>query len=138
MEHWKDLVRERRYICLAEGELAEKEGTINAPLGEDRGGKVVVTAGGRPALTRWKLLRAGNSLSLLALELDTGRRNQIRAHLAWTGHPVAGDKKYHAATDPLKRLALHADRLVFLHPRTGVIMEFGIPAPESFWRAVKH
>jgi 23S rRNA pseudouridine1911/1915/1917 synthase len=136
MEHWNDLVRERRYICLAEGVLSEKEGTIDAPLGEDRGGRVVVTADGKPALTRWKLLQAGNSWSLLALELETGRRNQIRAHLAWAGHPVAGDKKYGAKTDPVKRLALHADRLVFLHPRTGAVMEFEVPAPESFFKII--
>jgi 23S rRNA pseudouridine1911/1915/1917 synthase len=139
MERWNELLKERRYICLAEGEFAEKEGTIAEPLGEDRGGRVVVMKGGKPALTRWKLLNAGNSYSLLALELDTGRRNQIRAHLDWAGHPVAGDKKYHAKTDPLKRLALHADRLVFIHPAregraAGALMEFELPAPESFRR----
>jgi 23S rRNA pseudouridine1911/1915/1917 synthase len=137
MDNWNNLLKERRYICLAEGELAEQEGTIDAPLGEDRGGRVVVLKGGKPALTRWKLLKAGNAYSLLALELDTGRRNQIRAHLDWAGHPVAGDKKYHAKTDPLKRLALHADRLVFLHPRTGVPVEFELPAPGGFWQTVK-
>jgi 23S rRNA pseudouridine1911/1915/1917 synthase len=50
---------------------------------------------------------------------------------------VAGDKKYRAKTDPLKRLTLHADRLVFLHPRTGVPMEFELPAPGGFLQAVK-
>jgi 23S rRNA pseudouridine1911/1915/1917 synthase len=137
MERWNELLKERRYICLAEGELAEKEGIIDAPLGEDRGGRVVVMKGGKPALTRWKLLKAGNAYSLLTLELDTGRRNQIRAHLDWAGHPVAGDKKYRAKTDPLKRLALHADRLVFLHPRNGALLEFEVPGPKSFWGPVK-
>jgi 23S rRNA pseudouridine1911/1915/1917 synthase len=127
MGRWNELLKERRYVCLAEGEFTESQGIIDAPLGEDRGGRVVVMKDGKPAITRWKLLAAGNSYSLLALELDTGRRNQIRAHLAWAGHPVAGDKKYFAKTDPIKRLALHADRLVFLHPRNGSLMEFEIP-----------
>jgi 23S rRNA pseudouridine1911/1915/1917 synthase len=65
--------------------------------------------------------------SLLSLELETGRRNQIRAHLSWLGHPVAGDKKYHAKTDPLGRLALHAEHIAFRHPHDGRPMEFTVP-----------
>ena len=124
MDNWDEIVAERRYVCLAEGEFTEETGVIDLPLGEDRGGRVVVKEGGKPAITRWKLLNAGKGFSLLALELETGRRNQIRAHLAALGHPVAGDKKYHAKTDPLKRLCLHAEKIVFYHPRDGKLMEF--------------
>jgi 23S rRNA pseudouridine1911/1915/1917 synthase len=63
----------------------------------------------------------------LALELETGRRNQIRAHLFFLGCPVAGDKKYGARTDPLGRLALHAETLCFYHPANGQRMEFVSP-----------
>ena len=106
----------------------EIEGIIDEPLGEDRGGRVIVKAGGKRALTRWKLLGRGNGYSLLALELETGRRNQIRAHLFFMGCPIAGDKKYGARTNPLGRLALHAENLSFYHPAGGGPLEFSSPA----------
>jgi 23S rRNA pseudouridine1911/1915/1917 synthase len=128
MASWDETVTQRRYICLAEGELTESEGIIDQPLGEDaRGRVVVVRSGGQRALTRWKCLKAGRGYSLLSLELETGRRNQIRAHLSWLGHPIAGDQKYQAKTNPLNRLALHAERLSFYHPHNGRLMEFEVP-----------
>jgi 23S rRNA pseudouridine1911/1915/1917 synthase len=132
MENWEQMVIERRYVALAEGipggENGADEGVINQPLGEDRSGRVVVQAGGKPAVTRWKALEHQAGHTLLALELETGRRNQIRAHLAWLGHPVAGDVKYHARTNPLKRLALHAETLAFYHPYTKELLRFMSPA----------
>jgi 23S rRNA pseudouridine1911/1915/1917 synthase len=107
------------------------EGIINEPLGEDRGGRVIVLPGGKPALTRWKLLKTRKGYSLVSLELETGRRNQIRAHLFFLGYPVAGDKKYGAKTNPWGRLALHAETLCFYHPSGGRLMEFTSPSPFS-------
>jgi 23S rRNA pseudouridine1911/1915/1917 synthase len=135
MDNWNEAVAGRRYIAVAEGNPGRdglSEGTITAPLGEDRGGRVVVSPGGKPAVTRWKVLKAGKVYSLLSLELETGRRNQIRAHLSWLGCPVAGDKKYHSKTDPLKRLCLHAEYISFRHPRDGRLMEFETPPDGSF------
>jgi 23S rRNA pseudouridine1911/1915/1917 synthase len=135
MERWDEAVTLRRYLALAEGEFPRNGadggpawGIIDEPLGEDRGGRVIVKAGGRRALTRWTLLAAEKGYSFLSLELETGRRNQIRAHLSFLGHPVAGDKKYGAKTDPLGRLALHAGNLSFYHPSGGRLMEFNSPA----------
>jgi 23S rRNA pseudouridine1911/1915/1917 synthase len=136
MEHWDELVTERCYIALAEGNFAEDAGTINAPLGEDRGGRVVVMQGGKPAITRWTRLQTGKNYSLLSLELETGRRNQIRAHLAWLGCPVAGDKKYGAKSDPLGRLALHAKTLSFHHPHSGELLRFNSPCPPGWDKAL--
>jgi len=133
MDHWDEIVTERRYLCIAEGEFSEESGIIDLPLGEDSGGRVVVKKDGKPAVTRWKLLKARNGYSLLSLELETGRRNQIRAHLAALSHPVAGDKKYWAKTNPLKRLCLHAEKIAFLHPRDGRLMEFESPAPFRYF-----
>ncbi|GHU67232.1 hypothetical protein FACS189447_09240 [Spirochaetia bacterium] len=137
MEHWKSTVTERLYTALAEGNLTatqagKTEGVINAPLGEDRGGRVIVQTGGKPAVTKWKILKSGKAYTLLSLELETGRRNQIRAHLSWLGHPLAGDKKYAARTDPLKRLCLHAEKIAFHHPKDGKLMRFESPGPEGF------
>jgi 23S rRNA pseudouridine1911/1915/1917 synthase len=147
MENWNDMVLTRRYTALVEGTLPTGEGSIDAPLGEDSSGRVIVRQGGKPAVTRWKLLTAGSlrqgrSLhtprhvalggspqlySLLELELETGRRNQIRAHLAHIGHPVAGDLKYHARSNPIDRLCLHARTIVFRHPGNGKVLTFDEP-----------
>jgi len=133
MDHWDQAVAERRYLALAEGDFAADEGIIDAPLGEDRGGRVVVVReGGQPAVTRWRVLERRPAHTLLALDLETGRRNQIRAHLAYLGHPVAGDKKYFCRTNPAGRLALHAETLVLTHPRSGKQMTFNVPVPPSF------
>ena len=141
MEHWNEAVLERRYVALAEGDFPAEEGVIDEPLGEDRGGRVVVVPRGTPgaleASTRWRVLGSGNGYTLVELELETGRRNQIRAHLDWAGRPVAGDEKYEARTDPVKRLALHAERLVFRHPADGRVMEFDVPAPGEFAKALR-
>jgi 23S rRNA pseudouridine1911/1915/1917 synthase len=146
MGNWDEAVAERRYVALAEGEFTEKDGqssspqntggqiagVIDAPLGEDAGGRVVVRKDGKSAVTRWKLLKTGRGYSLLELELETGRRNQIRAHLSFLGHPVAGDMKYRSRTNPAKRLCLHAETISFHHPHDNRIMEFTSPAPGNF------
>jgi 23S rRNA pseudouridine1911/1915/1917 synthase len=133
METWIETVKERRYVALAEGIFAETDGVIDMPLQEDANGRMVVNPAGVRAVTRWKALEQGKTHTLLALELETGRRNQIRAHLAWAGHPVAGDRKYGGRTDPLHRLALHAERIAFYHPHTGQLMEFEVPVN---WRTL--
>jgi 23S rRNA pseudouridine1911/1915/1917 synthase len=138
MENWNETVVERLYAALIEGELPQSEGIIDAPLTEDSRGRVSVSRGhsaGRvmPAVTRWTLIKTGGGFSLVSVRPDTGRHNQIRVHLSSLGHPVAGDRKYGAKTDPLGRLCLHAQRLVFRHPRDGRLMEFDVKPPESFY-----
>ncbi len=137
MDRWDDLVVERRYVAVVEGHIDEQEGTIDVPLAEDTKGRMVIAPPGRglQALTRWRRLRSGSRYSLLVLELETGRRNQIRVHCAAIGHPVAGDEKYGARTNPLGRLALHAEQLSFRHPRTGQLLEYSVPPPRGFTAA---
>lgn len=134
MDHWDTLVVERRYVAVVEGLMEAVEGTIDFPLTEDARGKVIVAPPGRGqrAVSHWKLLRSGRRYSLLALELETGRRNQIRVHCAAIGHPVAGDEKYGSRTNPLGRLGLHAEKLIFKHPRTGAVLDFSVPPPPNF------
>jgi 23S rRNA pseudouridine1911/1915/1917 synthase len=139
MDHWDDMVVRRCYTALVEGALPVGEGVIDAPLGEDAGGRVIVTRDGKPAITRWKLRATGvlhknksaarQIYSLLELELETGRRNQIRAHLAHIGHPVAGDVKYRARSNPIGRLCLHAETIAFHHPADKTVMEFTSRGP---------
>jgi len=137
MDNWDNLVVERCYVAVVEGPVTEPEGIIDLPLAEDPQGRVVIAASGRGlrAVTRWKLLRSGSRYSLLSLELETGRRNQIRVHCAALGHPVVGDRKYGSRMDPLKRLGLHAETLALHHPRTGASLEFSVPPPPGFTAA---
>ncbi len=141
--YWKELVKERTYIALAEGVLDKQEGTITTWLTEDKRNAVVYSSpvddGGAKAVTHYKVLkerRDGDqpSMSLVELHLETGRTNQIRVHLASIGHPVVGDRKYGHGNDfsPADRLCLHARVLEFIHPATERIIRFETPIPKEF------
>jgi 23S rRNA pseudouridine1911/1915/1917 synthase len=126
---------ERLYLAVVEGRPARPEGSIESRIVEDKPGRVRETRDprhGRVAVTRWRVRRAGAHHTLLEVRLETGRRNQIRAHLAGRGHPIAGDATYGSTTDPFGRLALHAHVLGFDHPRTGLRLRFVSPAPAAF------
>ncbi|MCX7793133.1 MAG: RluA family pseudouridine synthase [Thermodesulfovibrionales bacterium] len=113
---------EKTYICLVEGRLKEKEGIITGYLKETDTFLVYPVKSrvdSKYAATEYRVLKEGRDYSLLEVKLLTGRKNQIRVHLSAIGHPVAGDKKYGAKTDPLRRLCLHAESLSFKHPVTG-------------------
>jgi len=126
---------ERVYVALAEGVMAQAEGSLISRLVEDRSLRVRAAerGGGREAITRYRVLERRRATTLLELRLVTGRRAQIRAQLAAAGHPIAGDAQYGGRTDPLQRLALHATRLAFVHPRGGRV-SFDSPMPAAFDR----
>ncbi|MDD6758390.1 MAG: pseudouridine synthase, partial [Paraprevotella sp.] len=90
--------------------------------------------GGKESITHYRRLKINDKYSLIELKLETGRKNQIRVHMADIGFPVAGDTKYGNGKDPIGRLALHAYRLHFYHPRTGEPMLFETPCPYLFRR----
>ncbi|MCB1149030.1 MAG: RluA family pseudouridine synthase, partial [Chlamydiia bacterium] len=124
---FKDHSITRRYHALVEGLIEESEGTWECYLYEDRNLFVQKTEDpekGKIAITHFRVLDKFREHTLLELTLETGRKNQIRVHSALAGHPVAGDKKYGAKTDPLKRLALHAAFLELAHPVTGERLSF--------------
>jgi 23S rRNA pseudouridine1911/1915/1917 synthase len=89
------------------------------------------------ARTHYRILLRGTTHTLFELSLDTGKKNQIRAHLANKGYPLAGDENYHAHTDPFHRLALHARTLEFVHPYTKQAMKFELPEPETWMQYVQ-
>jgi len=136
MSRWNQLVKERIYVALAEGAFREESGIFDSWLVENRAGTVYVakeeTRGALRAITAWHVLREGKRYSLLELRLETGRKHQIRAQLSAAGHPVAGDARYGAHSNPLGRLCLHATILTIEHPFTGQIMRFESPFPEEF------
>ena len=136
---WHKLVLDRRYVAVIEGALPHAEGVINAPLTQDRNHKMWVTrpGEGEDATTYYTTLRRGKEYSLVDLRLVTGKKNQIRAHLEWKGTPIAGDKKYHAKTNPAGRVCLHAYKLSITHPTTGQELHFDTRIPKLFEECVK-
>lgn len=132
---WQELVTDRRYIALVEGELENPRGVVKSWLTEDK--RFVthsspVDNGGKFAVTHYNVLVSSNGYSLVECELETGRKNQIRVHMADLGHPVVGDHKYGSDNDPIRRLGLHAYMLCFTHPVTGKHMRFETPVPALF------
>ncbi|MFC4601208.1 RluA family pseudouridine synthase [Cohnella hongkongensis] len=134
-DNWKDVVTERTYVALVEGLVKKASGTVSSWLKETSTLKMYsspVPNDGQHAVTHYKVLRASRSYSLLEIELETGRKNQIRVHMQDIGHPIAGDKKYGAKTKPFSRLGLHARVLAFKHPTTGKPMRFETDIPKPF------
>lgn len=133
--NWKKLVLDRRYVALTEGEISEKEGTIRASLCENPATRKVYVdrrGEGVDAATHYRVLKARSGRSLVELRLETGRKNQIRAHLEWFGHPIVGDKKYGASDDSAGRVCLHAHKLCFIHPVSGRQLDFSTRIPQLF------
>lgn len=137
-DDWENLVLRRGYVAVVEGAPPKEQDTVRTLLRENAAHKVYsVRSGGKQAVTRYKLLRRGEKYALLSVEIDTGRKNQIRAHLGELGCPVAGDRDYGAATDPLRRLCLHAQELALRHPVTGAETLFRAELPKGFAGLVK-
>lgn len=136
MQHnWNNMVLNRVYVAVVEGEPAEKEDTVKSYLVENSRYEVYSTDDpkkGQLAVTRYRTIQTNGKYSLLELELDTGRKNQIRVHMHDLGHPISGDTKYGAEKSPLHRLALHAKTLRFIHPITRQIMDFSSRVPGGF------
>lgn len=140
MQHnWNNMVLNRTYVAVVEGYVEEDEGVIRTYLAENSRYEVYVTDNpqeGQLAVTRYKVLGRRNGYSLMELELDTGRKNQIRVHMKHIGHPIAGDRRYGASSSPIHRLALHARTLRFVHPITRREMNFSTPVPSAFMKMV--
>ncbi|MCQ2576172.1 MAG: RluA family pseudouridine synthase [Treponema sp.] len=148
MDTWHQMVTERLYHALAENpknakQFLKDEGLIDDPLAQnahnvgfvpkkgekDKNGRDFKTVNAR---THYKKIISGPTHTLFELSLDTGKKNQIRAHLAAHGYPLAGDEEHRAKTDAFHRLCLHARSLEFDHPFTGEHMVFEVPEPEAW------
>ncbi|MBP3331400.1 MAG: RluA family pseudouridine synthase [Tidjanibacter sp.] len=138
-ENWLTQVLDRRYAAVVEGVMPTEEGKIETWLVEDANHKVWVSRdeNGKKAVTHYSVIKAGKEYSLVDLKLDTGRKNQIRAHLEWMKCSIAGDKKYGAKSNPLGRVALHAYKLDIKHPVTGQRHVFITRIPQNFEETVK-
>lgn len=139
-KNWHSDVKERKYTAMVEGVVNERPGTISSWLTEGKTLKVYSSPydnGGKHAVTHYKKLQGNRHFSLLEVQLETGRKNQIRVHMQEIGHSVVGDKKYGARQNPLKRLGLHATTLVFKHPITQKNVSFNAPAPAAFLKQTR-
>ena len=132
----------RTYKALVAGQFSSDQGVIDAPIGRDpanRTRQAVVTSG-KPARTRYRLVKRLPGASLLEVVLETGRMHQIRVHMAAVKHPIIGDRTYGNSPGPrgLKRQFLHATRLRFEHPSTGETVDVKSPLPSDLGEALTH
>ena len=134
-DKWNDIVKKRGYYAIVEGEMEEPKGTIKTRLVKNAQNLMYSTkkkGEGQLAITHYEVIKTNGEYSLLDVNIDTGRKNQIRVHLGEKGHHVIGDDKYGEPANPLKRLGLHAYELTFTHPITGKLMTFTAPIPKEF------
>lgn len=165
MDNWQTIVTERSYIALAENPHSNQGGSrtgqsekcqprglpeagiIDKPISlnsKNHSGYVSKNLHGEKrdhnktlsAITHYKILAKGKRYTLFQLDLETGRKNQIRAHLSSVGYPLAGDSNYGAKTNPFGRLCLHARSLEFIHPSTGEKMKFEVEEPKEWGKTV--
>ena len=129
------------YLVLVKGHLFPECGAIEAPIGRDPRNRkrmaVVTEDRGRPARTRYQVLKYSSDYSLLEVTPETGRTHQIRVHLAAIGHPVVGDTTYGVKSAFLSRQFVHASRLGFRLPSTGRYVEFESTLPSDLEQALK-
>ena len=137
--NWNNMVLERKYVALLDGELAKESGEVRSHLAETVQHEVYSTdepSEGKLAVTRYRVRRKGKGRTLAEFSLDTGRKNQIRVHAHDLGCPITGDKRYGNGSGPLHRLALLAETLRFAHPVTRLDMNFTSPVPSQFYKYV--
>jgi 23S rRNA pseudouridine1911/1915/1917 synthase len=132
---WNDDTKHRKYLAMVEGLVKTPVGTITSYLRESKALKVHSSKNatyGKESITHYKVVGTKKNTTLLEVVLETGRKNQIRVHMEEIGHPVVGDKKYGAKTNPIGRLGLHALELGFKHPVSGKVVSFKTNVPSKF------
>ena len=134
-EKWNDIVTKRGYYAIVEGVMEKNSDTIKTYLKKNSQNLMYSSkkAGdGQLAITHYKVMKTNGTYSLLDVNIDTGRKNQIRVHLGEQGHHIIGDDKYGQPANPIKRLGLHAYALEFTHPLTGKKVKYTAPMPKCF------
>ena len=135
-DNWNNIVKKRIYIAVVEGRIT-KSGTFHTYLKESKTGMVYSSKdkSGKEAITEYKVLKNKNNLTLLEVNILTGRRNQIRVHMSENNTPIVGDKKYGSKSK--ERLMLHAKRLELIDPRTNKILTITKDAPREFYEMME-
>ena len=133
--HWSKTAK--RYLAVVEGAPPADQGVLESHLDESSSFKVRSSPRSertRHAVTRYRVRKRRATRTLVELTLETGRRNQIRVHLAGARCPIVGDRKYGARTNPARRLGLHASSLQFKHPTSGELLTFDSSLPRELAR----
>lgn len=139
-QNWNEIVLERKYVAVVEGEPEQRSGVYSSYLAENSVFMVYSTKDkeeGELAVTHYEVLKRGAGNSLVELELETGKKNQIRVHMSDMGCPIIGDRKYGGMSSPIGRIALHAKKIRFIHPVTNKEMTFDTNIPFSFLSLLK-
>jgi 23S rRNA pseudouridine1911/1915/1917 synthase len=134
---WSATIGQRTYVGVVEGEVTSSTGKIVSWLTESKAFIVYSSqkkGQGKRAVTRYRKIQGNGTLSLLQINLETGRKHQIRVHMQEIDHPIIGDKKYGSNLNPLRRMGLHAQVLAFKHPTTGESCYFDTGIPKNFLR----
>ena len=134
-DQWNDLVIKRGYYALVAGVPKENEATLRHYLKETSTHLMYISdrqGDGQLATTHYQIERKNDTYALLNVDIESGRKNQIRVQLRHIGHPVVGDDKYDTLLNPINRLGLHAYFLSLKHPDTGKVYEFHASLPKEF------
>ena len=136
-ENWDKF--KRNYVAIVEGNVENKKGVLKNYLQETKTHYtyVVNDKNGKEAITEYEKIMSNKKYTMLSLNIKTGRKNQIRVQLSHIGNPIVGDKKYGTKKDPIRRMALVANTLEFIHPKTKEKIIIDIDIPNSFINLVK-
>jgi len=134
-DNWNNLTKKRGYYAIVEGTLDKKEGRITSYLKKNAQNMMYSSKkkdDGQLAITNYKVIQESKLYSLIDVNIETGRKNQIRVHFGDMGHYIIGDDKYGEPSNPIKRLGLHAYELDIINPLSGKLMKFKAPMPKEF------
>ena len=134
-DNWNTLVTKRGYYAVVEGQMPNKKGTVKSYLKKNAQNMMYSSkkpGDGQLAITHYEVIKENKDYSLLDVNIDSGRKNQIRVHMGDLGHHIIGDDKYGEPSNPIKRLGLHAYCLELKHPITGKKLSFKAPMPKEF------
>ena len=140
-KNWDDIIRERKYYAVCNGNFKNKEGIIKEYLVENDKSFMVYTTNnkkeGKLAITEYKVLKENKNYSLVDINIKTGRKNQIRVAMQNIGNPIVGDKKYGDGKSLINRMALHQYKLELFDPRKNKKIMFKAEMPTSFKKLIK-
>ena len=139
-KNWQEIVKSRGYYAIVEGQMEKPSDTLVNYLRNNSLNLMYVTESkkdSKKCITHYKTIKSNKEYSLLDINIDSGRKNQIRVQLGHIGHHIIGDDKYGEPANPIKRLGLHAYELIFTHPITGKVYKFNAPMPKEFENLMK-
>ena len=140
-KNWNSFVLKRKYVGIVEGKLDKKKGKLINYLKENNLNLMYVTGdvlNGKKCITNYRVIKENKNYSMLDIDIETGRKNQIRVQFGHIGHFIIGDDKYGEPTNPIKRLGLHSSEVSLVHPKTKKKLIFKAPIPKIFFDLFKN